>query len=244
MSSTDPSHNITQFIHQYELMSQWHHSHQCTIILITGTYGCEKHVIGARLANKLNITNTIHTNTIVSMNTKHNSALPLYLHQYNDINQLYAAQQDISMAVFQHLSGELSKCLQDRRTLILVGTHIDPLLYQQWANSIQHNNHIQPNILTYICSCNQSAHMLNIHNKLMRHNSIYHNDASSNQCECNSTNVMNNIQSVNQWFVDKSNHAVSPYYIQSYTVSSVNNTVQSIHSDIMKHIVDDRQSNT
>lgn len=223
-----------QYVDQYNQLQQWQSAHICTIILIAGTYGCNKHMIGARLANKLNISNTIHTDTILALNDAHSTALPVYLRRYSDTAELITTQQDICRAVYEQLLGELHKCSIDGRTVILVGSHIDIPLYEQYVDTVQRTQNVRIQLLPYLIHVPAVQHKLTMHNRLLQHNNTHHADTQST-CHCEQHGVLQRIDAISQWYTDRVPQCKQS--VQQYTVGSINQTVQAIHSDVMQRIM-------
>uniref|UniRef100_A0A7S1H0V6 2-phosphoglycerate kinase n=2 Tax=Hemiselmis andersenii TaxID=464988 RepID=A0A7S1H0V6_HEMAN len=119
-----------EYISRYRLLSLFNHQRVPLVILICGTGRTGKSTLATQLAERLNLSAVLQTDLVFEVMRQVSPTMsntPKALHRrFGSREEFLAAHAEERALVRGGLEGELRKVLEEGKTLIIEGSHLDP----------------------------------------------------------------------------------------------------------------------
>ena len=124
-----------EYIARYQLMTRFNHRRVPLVIMVMGTGCVGKSTLATQLAERLNLSAVLQTDLVYEV-TRHVSPeswpeLKAAFRKFDSDEEFFREFERECAVVRGGLQGELSKVLEEGKSIIIEGTQLDPSLYHQ-----------------------------------------------------------------------------------------------------------------
>jgi 2-phosphoglycerate kinase len=124
---------VGQPIYRFRLMTHFHHQRVPLMIILYGTGCVGKSTLATQLAERLNIPNVLQTDLILDVMSTFDQSLapsePVWLLKYNTRVEFIEQYKKECLFMKSALQGDIEKCFNEGKAIIIEGSHIDPKLF-------------------------------------------------------------------------------------------------------------------
>jgi 2-phosphoglycerate kinase len=122
-----------QPIYRFRLMTHFHHQRVPLMIIMYGTGCVGKSTLATQLAERLNVPNVLQTDLILDVMSTFDQSLapnePVWLKKYESQDDFIEQYKKECIFMKSALQGDIEKCFNEGKAIIIEGSHIDPHLF-------------------------------------------------------------------------------------------------------------------
>ena len=137
-----------EYVHLYSMMSRFHHERIPLLILIAGTGCVGKSPIARKLSEQLNLPAVLHMDVIYEISCEQE---PIWCRSYaigdDDGGRLLEDYRRESQELRRCIEPEIRKCLDEGKSLIIEGIHLNYPIHGRWLEEHAKNAIIIPFLL-------------------------------------------------------------------------------------------------
>ncbi|KAL0480922.1 2-phosphoglycerate kinase [Acrasis kona] len=118
-------------IQRYKLMTRFHQKRVPLMILMFGTGCVGKSTLATQLGERLNIPNVLQTDLVLDLVSSLNTSapsIPVWFKQHQSKHSYLEQYKKECIFMRDALDGDINKCLEEGKAIIIEGSHIDPNL--------------------------------------------------------------------------------------------------------------------
>ena len=128
-------------IYRFQLMTHFHHQRVPLLIVLYGTGCVGKSTLATQLGERLNIPNVLQTDLILDVMSTFDQSLapdePVWMKKYGGGRAEFLRQYRRECIFMKSaLQGDIEKCFNEGKAIIIEGSHIDPLLFFDVINHL------------------------------------------------------------------------------------------------------------
>jgi 2-phosphoglycerate kinase len=223
-SLMDQYHYGEDYIQLYKMISHFHHERIPLLILISGTGCIGRSLIARRLSERLNLPGVLHMDVIYEMTICPKE--PIWHRYYSQETTLVQDYQCEALELRRCITPEIQKCIEEGKSLILEGIHLNREIYETWLRERAKHAMIIP-FLLYIEDVHEHETMIK---EWMTHEKPTHDEDTTTFLRS-----YQHFQSIQNYLYEGNKHD-DGFHVVHVCNSTQRETIQSMHTRILNEM--------